>query len=162
MKFQGLLKSVLSVFQQIYKKFQESFDEILFCNFVLSGISSQLSKLKDGMICLITPAILTCPQRIHSSHCEFQNYCSTIITNLGRIHTDWTRLLLSYQITKIMLLWIRALKSDDIRICSSPILYSSLTLNRTIWGAGFLHLTTKISSEKKHLRPRGPSAYAQL
>ena len=52
-KLQGCLKKVSSVFQDNSKKvslvFQECLNEVLFCDFVVAWISSQLPEKKEGL-----------------------------------------------------------------------------------------------------------------
>ena len=43
-------ESVKCVSRKFHKKFQESFNEVLFCNFVLAWISSQLPEQKEGLL----------------------------------------------------------------------------------------------------------------
>ena len=59
-EFQGTFKDILKKYQRCFKKiskqvsrvFQECFIEVLFCNFVVAWISSQLPKQKEGLFYL--------------------------------------------------------------------------------------------------------------
>ena len=55
--FQGWLTKVFSVFQENFKKhfkgvsvFQECFNKVLFCDFVVAWISLQLPEHKEGLL----------------------------------------------------------------------------------------------------------------
>ena len=50
-RFKGLFeRRSKGISQKVSKVFQKSFDEVLFCNFVVAWISSQLPEQKEGLI----------------------------------------------------------------------------------------------------------------
>ena len=50
--FHGSFKAVSKMFKKVSRVFQECFNEVLFCNFVLVWISSQLPEQKEGLFLL--------------------------------------------------------------------------------------------------------------
>ena len=92
-------ESVKCVFKKIPRVFQECFKEVLFCNFVVAWISSQLHEQREGLfLCLYEKFVFDFKLSVTGTHlpnfCPIYNLVALVVLKMLKIELNCQHTLL--------------------------------------------------------------------